>query len=229
MKEFNKLTEKEIVKLTNDQLENYYKLELAKTGIPIMESPEAPEYQEKPKADINLFKSNVFEKIYCTDENVMKEINVLLQKNWSTIKTVETKYYGDEKNIFVHPEPRAEYSSRPLVLIVEPSEGYSNKLLSKVNEVSTKNKTLKDKYDITKNTFKEFDEKKTECRNIIYGKFNELRTKFYEIDRHIDRFSEYMNLASNKFNTALDFYKKAFTIDEETEMEITNEYGKKKA
>jgi len=226
MKDFNKLSDKQISKLTDEELQIYYKIELAKSGVPIIERPESPIYEKFPEASITLYYSNILDTVHSTDPNVIAKIHGLLEGNKELLKSTDYNTYGDTGAFIVHKELR-KYSS-PLKFETHAKQAYPFEMKDEVQRIHKANDEKNKAFKEAQEKWGEFDEAREIAKAAIYGTWRDVLNKLQELERHTDRFGEYMVLAGNDYETALGFYTKAFDAPVETLTEIKKIYDKPK-
>jgi hypothetical protein len=221
MKDFKKLTHKELIKLTEEKLGNYVKLELANQGIPFLDHPKEPEYEAIKEPDLILYTA-AFLNVYCTDEKVINQINNILFNNKTKLKKIGYEY-GKNKIEYTKKDLKEnswdeEISNKSISKTV-----YSDELYYEIKTIVDRNakKLLNHEDNLAK--WEEIQHQINDVKAEIYDKYNEAIQKEYENNQTINKFKEYLKLSNNDKTIALNFLKKVYTIDKETEKMLLND------
>ena len=170
MKEFEKLTDKEIIKLTDDQLEKYYKLEMANEGIPFLDKPTEPEYETKMLPDLILY-SSTFLSIYFTDQSVVQEIINIVKNNKDKARLTDYDYNVGTQDYYEKKKlKRNSYDSNEMALEIIEKSVYSDVAYISIKDVNERNKKRSEKHEELGAKYNENEEKMNECRAKIYDK-----------------------------------------------------------
>lgn len=219
MKEFTKLTEKEIFELTDEQLDKYFKLEMANEGIPFMDQPAEPAYEEKDKPDLTLYTCN-FLSVYFTDEKIVQDILNILKNNRNKARLTDYDYNAKDKDYReIKGLKKYSYDNEPSFDIITQSV-YSEEKYISIKDINDRNKKRYENYEKLVKKYNENEEKRNNCRAKIYDVYYNIVEKINNIKAHKNKFKQYLELADGKKEIALAFYKKAYSIDKEIENEI---------
>lgn len=211
MKKFNELTTEEMANLTDEQIEQYEKLICAENGIKMLERPVEPTSNVDETKNLEIFKVNGFGGyLHFTD---MDEANTVMNclKGLNTIGT--TKYFADRKYFEVGPEK--DYNNKPVDISISSEMVYTKEKAIEIETALKGYKEAKKKYDAD---LKEYNEAYTAKEEAI-KEFRDL----YEEACHITHYRQtltrifyrdYLPIAEGNEQIAMDFLKKAYTVNE---------------
>lgn len=212
MKKINELSDKEILALTDEQLDKMVKLEMAEKGIKILENPNQPKYEELPaKTEIGYNVSGISYVI--SDKDTADKLSVALSE--ASKHMVNTNYVGnDYKNKYVK---RLENYVLENIGKVTTEHFYDRKTLESINTVIGNNKQLEEAYTQEVSEYNEAYDAASAIREEIYGKRNEVDNKYYSLNKLKSSYDNYLQLADGNAKTAMKFLKNAFVVSEEAE------------
>lgn len=198
------MNSKEVLALSEADLEKLKKLALAEAGVKIIEKPIEPEYEEMPERDevwytINNFGYNFYKKEEDARKicDLLNSIDIYSQDYRSDVVKIKTDYNG-EKEIFN--------------LSVEKK--YSAKTIAEAKNIENRNKTLKTNYELLKKEYDNNYEAYAEIVDAISNKHLSIVQKYAELDRLYSKYLEYKEIDKTK---AMDFFKKAYDVSDELE------------
>lgn len=214
MKKFNELTIEEIANLTEEQIEQYEKLLCAENGIKILDKPEEPTSDVDETKNLEIFKVNGFGGyLYFTDMDEAKTVMNCL-KSLNTIGT--TKYFADRKYFEVGPEK--DYNNKPVDISISSEMVYTKDKAVEIETALKGYKEAKKQYDTD---LKEYNEA-YEAKEAAIKEFKDL----YEEACHIMHYrqtltrifyKDYLPIAEGNEQIAIDFLRKAYTVNEDDE------------
>lgn len=219
MKDWKILTDEELAALTEEQVEFYKKLLYAENGVKILPKPNEPEdLIESP--DLTIYSIDGLDGNYCSSDklkftdyeeakrvmDVIKGCKSIGYNNYNSSCGYEKKYFqpGIKGNISITTE------------VVYSKE----KFLEMQSQMSILN-NLKKQYEQDK---KEYDENQSLAIEVT----SEFMTKLNDAKNTIERrnllctkfYNDYLPIAENNHDVAMNFLKKAYTISEDDEKYI---------
>lgn len=216
MNELDELTDQEILKLTDDDIELMIKLAKAENGIKFLDRPLSNVKYIVPNADIRIYQCNLL-----GDDLVFTDLDELV-KITDLIKSCKTKYSIDKN---YNNGSSIEYISKKLKTkgygindnyAISSKDVYSNKLYYTLKDEITANNELDNTY---KKELEEYGKYLDTCNEItepIYNKINEVRNKYEELNSFCRIFkNEYLPISENIENVAMNFMKKAYNLSKE--------------
>lgn len=217
MKNYKELTIEERANLTGEQLAQYEKLICAENGIKMLERPTEPTSDVDETTNIEVFKVNGFGGyIYLTD---MIEARTLVDclKSLRTIGT--TKYFADRK--YFEAGPEKDYCGRPADISISSEMVYTKNKAIEIETALKDFKEAKKKYDVDLKEYNEAYEAKEEATK----EFKELYDGACEIMHHRQAlarifYRDYLSIAEGNEQIAMDFLKKAYSVNEGDEAYI---------
>jgi hypothetical protein len=214
MKRMNELSEQEILALTDEQIDTMIKYRMAEEGIKILSKPDQPNYTIIPPKDNTLYKTKGFTFVFVTLStaqmfaDLVKDYKSELHiKDWD--KEYLKKYNPDN------------YDFKELGT-VQSEEIYSKELSIKIKDDISYNEKLKKEYDALMDEYKQADSDKKDVYREVWEKYYEVLNKYTNFNSMLHQYKAYLVLAEDNADIAMNFLKKAYTIDEETEQYITN-------
>lgn len=210
MKAITEMSEQEILSLTDEQLETLVKIRMAQEGIKILSRPNEPEYLPVPQPEITAYKVNGFDDYFLNSEDAQKASEFIL----SMKAAVRDLSYGQ------HYELKFLIERNESLGNIQPAKFYSKESAKQVEDSFTTNQKMKKEYDSELSDYKSNYDSAQYIRDEIYGKHEEVHAKHRNMERMKSKFLEYLPLAENDSSIAMNFLKKAYAIDEETEQFI---------
>lgn len=211
MKKFNEFTTEEMANLTNEQIQQYEKLICAENGIKMLDRPVEPTSNVDETKNLEIFKVDGFGGyLYFTDMDEAKTVMNCL-KSLSTIGT--TKYFADRKYFEVGPE--RDYSDKPVDISISSEMVYTKDKAVEIETALTGYKEAKKKYDAD---LKEYNEayKAKEAAIKEFKDLYEEACKIMHYRQTLTRifYRDYLPIAEGNEQIAMDFLKKAYTVNE---------------
>ena len=221
MKTINELTEQEILNLSDDEIQKMIKLRLAEEGIKIMDLPKKPELFEITQPDTIVYQiAALGESISFSDINEANSVLDLLLK-CSSIGLVDYDYnkLGSGYKYFEKGKTMRYSSSNGLEM--KSVSAYSMKLYAEITDLAVQNKKMQNQVE---KEIKEYNEINAQCSDII----SEIRERVSDVKDKYDRLNtlifklknDYLPLADNNQEIAMNFLKKAYSITNEEEIYI---------
>lgn len=219
MKNLEKLTEKEILKLTDEEITLMIKLKKAEEGIKFITYPEDLKCLDIESPKETLFScSDLNYNLLFEDESTIKEIVKILK---------ESRVYTSDYNSNIGYDFKYIKTQNNLDFRIVENKLYTKKDYDLVKESLIINKKEKELYDKNVAEYTDNEENSKWIEDDIYKIINTVKNKYYNLNNHVYRFkNEYMPLANNDEEIAMNFIKKAYSIDEETEKYIIANYKK---
>ena len=221
MKTINELTEKEILNLSDAEVQKMIKLRLAEEGIKIMDLPKKPELFEIAQPDTIVYQITALgESISFSDINEANSVLDLLLK-CSSIGLVNYDYnkLGSDYKYFEKGKTMRYSSSNGLEM--KSVSAYSMKLYAEITDLAVQNKKMQNQVE---KEIKEYDEINAQCSDIIFEiteKVSYVKDKYDRLNTLIFKLkNDYLPLADNNQEIAMNFLKKAYSITDEEDIYI---------
>ena len=219
MKKINELTKKEIIELTDDDLQKMVNLELAENGIPFLDKPKEPEYEPIELPEKILYSFPEFN-LYSIDESIMNEIVLIIENNRDKLRKIDYKYGHDRYDYEMRKLKTNSYDSNEIAFKVTSKTVYSEEQALKIKDIAKRNEERKKEHEELLGKWEEIQEQINEIKGKIYDTYYEVIEQQRIINTHKERFAEYILIAGGNKKSALDFYRKAYTITDEIEKEL---------
>lgn len=211
IKAFEQLTDKELLELTDEQIDWYVKLKKAENGVRILVEPIVPEYQSVPETDMTL---------YCVsghcflDQNVAMEIAKAINAHVVDSFRVDYDYYGSgsEYKYGKHDDTRMED--------VEVKRVYQKATYDSINSVLVSNKKIKERYEALLSEYNQENDKSKELIDRIYTTISSARERVEQFSQYKIRIVEYLRLSNGDVDVAWNFFDKAYAIDPQVKSKI---------
>lgn len=212
MKQITELNEKEILALTDDQLENMVQYKMAEEGIKILEYPTKPEFAPIPKKDDSAFKiGGVTYPI--RNKKAAEEIGAVMAKY---VEYFVNESYNQKDYSIKYLKPVDDYMTERLGKVEEEAY-FKAETERKIAEDKATNKDVEQAYQVELNEYNDAYERRKEIEAFVYGIYNEIRNKYFDMDRLKAKYEQYLVLADGNEDTAMKFLKNAYTVSYQAE------------
>lgn len=224
MKQITELSEAEILQITTEQINKMIQFKMAEAGIKILTKPVEPIYQELPKKTILLYDVSGITYLF-SDKLIAEDEGQALQAASSKMKS--SSYVGND---YTHKKVKNldEYDLRSIGKVTEVLL-YSTDGAIQADEISKTNKQLKTQYETLLSEFKSNETEADYIRVEIWDKFKQVHAKHNTMADMKYQYEWYLDLAEGNKKIALNFLKKAYSIDEETECYVQGKEYKQPA
>lgn len=226
MKDFDKLTNEEISNLTDEQIAIYKKLCWAQHGIKFPIKPNEPECVEEEKPDLTAYYINELgqERLFLSLEEA-KEVVSVLNKCKSYGRQDYNRSVGYSQKFFQPGFERNYYGNEEKSLTIQSIQIYSKELFnSMVTNLQINNK-LREQYQKDKSEYEKVLSTATELTAEMDEKILAVRSDFERKRSLTYKFREdYLPLAENNEEVAMNFLAKAYTLSEEDKEYILANY-----
>lgn len=209
MKDWKELTTEELANLNEDEISKYDKLICAEQGIPFLEKPKEPVINYA-KENLTVYTIKYSDNMVFT--NMEEAIKVMEAINkCSSVGTVKynygCKYY--EKGFKNYDNTEAHVSVQSSIMFDEKTAKSNNNL----REV---NKDKLNQYERIKNIYDNSIQKRDSATEDFYTKLRLAKNTMAHRKKLASLyFYEYLPLAENNAEMAMNFLKKAYTVSEE--------------
>lgn len=197
------MNSKEILALSESDLERLKKLALAEAGVKIIEKPIEPEYETMPEKEETWYRVDGFgyDDLYKTPEDAKKVCDLL-----NSIDIYTSDYRSEVVKI------KTDYNNQKPIINFLIEKRYSARQIAEVKEIENRNKILKDNYNKLKKEYDENYESYSEVVDKISDKYISIVQKYAEFDRLYSKYLEYKEIDKTK---AMEFFEKAYTVTDE--------------
>lgn len=224
MKKVSEMTEQEIMALSDEEVKVHIKFRMAEEGVKLVAKPKPPEYFKVDAPDKPVFKCGLFGDDLVFDE--FDELNELLN-TIQKMSVCRSEYDYNRSSSDVRcatAKLKSDYSFKTPYEIKTTSI-YSRELYGSIVDLISRNKTMKDEYTKEVEAYNEAIDSSMWIEDEVKDKVNMVRNKYYALDQNLHRFkNDYLPLSGDDETIAMNFLKKAYSINEETEAYILNNY-----
>lgn len=226
MKNVKDLTEQEILKLSNEEIDKMIKFRMAEEGIKFIDYPERPVYHEVKKPTTKAYFCHLLgQKLSFTD---MEELNSVVEvlNSCKSLCTVDSNYDLPEghKNFIKAKVENASWSSEAPDTIT-PITVYTHKEFSEIKENLKENAKAKKDFQAK---VKEYDGAINDAQWVkdeVMERVNEVVDKYSQLNTYIYRFkNEYLPLSDDNKEIAINFMDKAYSLTNEQKEYILANY-----
>lgn len=212
MKQITELSEQEILALTEKELSKMVKLRMAENGIKMIDEPIEPTYEMLPEKTEQWYSIKGCEYIM-QEKDVAEALGLTLKK--TALKFGNYSYVGND---YTHKVAKRldDYAVNETGNVTL-NMYYNQKDAEKAKGITAKNKELKTSYGTELDSWKENQENVDLIKLDIYGVYNEVNKKYWQMDDMKRKYEQYLDLADGNAKTAMKFLKNAYHIDEQTE------------
>lgn len=211
MKRINELSEREILGLSDEDVKNLVKLELAYGGVKLVDKPIEP-YKPKVEDDIKVYGIIGVDGLFFKDKTDAQYLSMVIKKG----KMMRTSRDWNLDAIYIDEikvNKDSNFESYDVVERFLPLKESVDKLSDRLKSYQEKHKEyvrLMDEYDKCKN-------EAVEISNNVHDIVNETRRKYERMKRLRKIYkNEYLPLAGGNDDLAMSFFEKAYDPDEET-------------
>jgi Cft2 family RNA processing exonuclease len=200
MKRISELSHDEIIKLTDEQINNFIDIEIAEEGIKPCPMPQSPTLENIGVVATEIF-YKVGELLFPNKEDAIRVASMDIytpQYNWQ----ISYDFKWAEKNVDLKIEEVSFYKKEDILR--------STGLIKARDSRKEQYKKEKEKYDKYLNSTASF-------RDSVWSIISEARNKEYSIQNAITAFKKFLQIADNDESVALRFFDKAF-FDEPQEI-----------
>ncbi|MBO4689391.1 MAG: hypothetical protein J5621_00805 [Paludibacteraceae bacterium] len=223
MKDFDKLTKEEIFNLTDEQIAIYKKLKWAENGIKFPVKPNEPECVEEEKPDLTVYfiralSDNVFFLSLEEAKSVLEAVanaKTFGHSDYNSNVGYNYQYFeqGTTKTYYGHAE-----------LGIESKRLYSKELYNQMSTNLQTNNRMRKQYEKDLSEYNEMLSRATELTAAMDEKILNVRDDFNRKQSLARKFREdYLPLAGNDEDVAMNFLAKAYTLSEEDKEYILKE------
>lgn len=223
MKYITEMTEQEVLVLTDEQLNKMFKLKLAMEGIPLVEKPAEPEYEEIPQPDVTVHTINPTG-IMFLEMSDAESVCKVLSDYYSKMK--QSTYDFDYNYKYLEPYRGSSYKwEQKESFSISVEQVYSKELTLRIKDRVEGNKLLKEDFEKKEKAYGAMLDSSMWIKDEIWGKWREVTTKYAEFDSMLLKYRSYLELADNDVSTAWKFFRKAHTVTPEGEEYIKKQLG----
>lgn len=227
MKKLEELTELEIKDLSYDDIKLLIKLRKAEEGVKFITRPIKPDLQKVAEPDIMVYSCRILgDNIVFGEMKDVTDAVTLLQKITKKYK-LDYNYSktGSDKKYASSDIEKGLYSGETLYDI-KSNKVYSVDLYNEVADIIKNNDILNKEYE---KALKEYNTSIDESKWIeseIKDKIYEIKKKYQQLEDYCYSFRrDYFPLADNDESIAMKFMNKAYSLTEEQQEYILNNYG----
>ena len=207
MKTIEKLTDQEILKLTDSDIEMIVNFKKAEQGIKILSKPPEPIYHVVPEKDCDIFYINTLGDVVFEEVTELKNLIDTIKG----YKSIGQKYYNDGVYNFTK-NLKSRYSNSDWDSI-SSEKVYSEKLYKDAKESLNANGILRSQYDKSTKEYNDYVDKHNYIKQEILEKHNEIHSKYADLNKYCNLMKEdYMPLAEGKEAVAIKFLCKAYSL-----------------
>lgn len=221
MKDWNKLTVEELAALTDAEVETHKKLLYAQNGIEFPEEPKEIDDTNIPCDMTVYFVQNLgssWNGICFSSLEEAKHVADVVRE----CKTVGHISHKNGGNIF-EPGTETEWNGNHKDFSITTEEAYSKKRFSEVQETLATYAKLREQYGKDKKDYERIYSKAIEVTEEFIERLNDARETIKKRNRLAEKYwLDYMPLADNNRDIAMNFLKKAYTVSDEDEAYVKN-------
>lgn len=213
MKKITEMSDAEIIILTNEELETLIKLDMAHEGIKLIEKPKEPEYISIPEKDKTVFTIGGTDLMFEDRQHAQTISDTLLAIRDASFKSS----YNSDYNLRYVKKTKLDRYDYDKIGTISAESYYQRETVDNIEENVKANNKLKKQYE---NEFADYQEAYDSAKNIredIYNAYEVACAKQRNMFLMKSKFSDYLKLANQDQEIAMNFLKKAYTIDSEIE------------
>ena len=221
MKNFEDLTEQEILNLSHDDVEKYVNLKKANEGIKLIEAPEIPKYKDIPGKDMVVYVCGLFgDSLLFKDLSELQNILEII-RNSKNIGSSSSRH-GSDNSFFSGLTNEYSFDCWDEI---KTKKYYSPELYKKIKDDKKNNDSMKQKYE---SYYKDYEINQKESNWIskyLFDKYYEVQDKYNTLNSYCNQMKEtYMSLAEDKEEIAIKFLVKAHSLNNEEKKYVLTNY-----
>ena len=226
MKTIKELTEQEVLSLSDEDIVKMIKYKMADEGIVFVDRPKVPCYIKIPTPKTKVYYCNLLgEKISFIN---MEELNSVIEllNSCETLVSVTSDYDLPEENKYKIKDKveNISYHSGASDTIT-PVSAYTNSEYILIKEDLRLNKKYKKEYDENIKLYNSYVSESKWIKDDIMNEINEVREKYNKLNNYAYKYAkDYLPLSDNNEDVAMKFLKKAYSLNEEEQEYVTNNY-----
>lgn len=220
MKKWQELTTEELANLTDEQIDKYKKLMYAEKGIQFPEKPKEIDKVNIPE-DLIVYKiyglSSYDGPVFGSLDDAKKVLECLNScKSLGHLESKNSEQYFDLGT-------RRDYYGKNEPLEINTTQVYSKEKYLEVQDTLVQYKNLREQYKKDKEHYEEIYNKAIEATEEFCEAINNAKSIMYHRENLASKYyCDYLPLADNNSEIAMNFLKKAYTVSEEDEQYILN-------
>lgn len=220
MKKWQELTTEELANLTDEQIDKYKKLMYAEEGIQFPEKPKEIDEVNIP-TDLTVYKisgiSSYDGPVFGSLDEAKKVLECLNScSSFGHIESKNSEQYFDLGT-------RRDYFGKNQPLEINTTQVYSKEKYLEVQDTLVQYKNLREQYKKDKEHYEEIYNKAIEATEEFCEAINNAKSIMYHRENLASKYyRDYLPLADNNSEIAMNFLKKAYTVSEEDEQYILN-------
>lgn len=219
IKDWDKLSIEELANLTDKEVDFYKKLLYANNGIALVEKPKPLDIVDIPK-DTTVYCIDMLDQFFFLDLREAEKVAEVL-KNCKSIAHEEGEGDWSNRDYYIDGGTPRNYDKTNRLFTISTKLLYSKETFLKVQNTLTTYRNLRKQYDKDKDEYDKVQKQAIEITQEFIDKLNEAK----EIISHRKTMTrkyylDYLPLANNDETIAMNFLKKAYTVDDACEQYI---------
>ena len=224
MKKINEMSEKEILTLTEEDVQKMIKLHLMEQGIKLLDKPKQPELFEIEPADVECYTIPLLDGFAFTEREEAEKVQQAL-RNANSLRKIEydwSKFQGEYKYL----EKKKRYSFKgDSDFSIQTMFVYSPELYNKIIDFVTQNNAMSEQLKKDQEEYDNNLKSSAEAISEIRQRISDVRNKYERLEDLARRFAvDYYPLSDNNEEVAIRFLEKAYSLTEEEKVYILNNY-----
>lgn len=212
---FDKLSDAEVLALTDEQVERHIKLRCAEVGAKIVANPGEPQFFTIPQGDVVVFKVDGVDVLF-KHRAVADAVRSILVKERMSLTDTEYDWNRGGSDYKKLKTFHQDYHGKLRDITVTEEIVYSNELYASVVADIVANKQLAEDHDKAKKEYQQSNAGYEEVKGSIWERVRSVRSRHAQLVTAWERFKEYVALAEGDREQGMVFYKKAYGPDQET-------------
>lgn len=224
MKKINEMTEQEILALSDQDVQNMIKFRMMEEGIKIIDKPKKPELFEIDPADQKIYVIPILDGYAFIDFAEAQKVAEALQKAKSFRKvTCDWNKLGSN---FKYLEKKDRYTFNDTGDFgVSEIRVYSNELYANIVDFAVQNKAMIGQVEKDEKAYNEAYAAASDITIEIRKRVTDVREKVARLELLTQKFADdYYPLSDNNEKMAIKFMSKAYSLSEDEEKYILENY-----
>ena len=203
------MTDRQVLALTDREVDKLVNLRKAKDGIKLMVLPVEPDYEEKIEKDCTFYKIRNLNNFLFIDRAVAGELADGIKKH---LKGAYYARYSHNPQLISKLDV---YDQREAEVTLEEEKFYSPAVMQEAGAINKRNSSAREAYEKLKSEYDKYVEDTQWIIDEIWDKVLEVRRKYQTLAALQIDYKEYLVLADGDEKIATAFLKKANPLSDE--------------
>ena len=212
---FEKLSDEEVLALTDEQVERHVRLGCAEAGAKIVTNPGDAQFLPVPQGEVVLFEVDGVSVLF-RHRPVAEAVRSILVKERESLTEADYDYTRTGSEYRKMKPFHLDYHKRAKDIAVTEQIVYSEELYSRVVADVMANKQIEKDHEAAVAEYKRANGAYQEVNSAVWERVRAVRAKQARREAAWGQFKEYVALAEGNREQGMAFYRKAYAPDQDT-------------